>query len=168
MISREWGKDRKELTTSGTYPWSFVTQIFHNCQPSHGSDRKIVMTSTLLRGTLDSVASLLAAINCTNLWTSQWPNDKRRKNKQSSTNHFAKESNDWTVQTTLKIGVNSCNYDPEVIISTSLCCEVYTIKRMWHLFVFLWWLTLSTPPKKKSDCRDIPKISFKIALFKYV
>jgi len=37
------------FTTSGTYPWSFVTQIFHNSQPSHGGDRKIfeVMTSTL-------------------------------------------------------------------------------------------------------------------------
>ena len=30
VISREWGKDREVLTTSGTYPWSFVTQIFHN------------------------------------------------------------------------------------------------------------------------------------------
>jgi hypothetical protein len=51
------------LTTSGTYPWSFVTQIFHNGQPSHGGDRKIfeVMTSTLPKGTLSSVASLLAA-----------------------------------------------------------------------------------------------------------
>jgi hypothetical protein len=28
------------LTTSGTYPWSFLTQIFHSGQPSHGSDRK--------------------------------------------------------------------------------------------------------------------------------
>ena len=47
------------FTTSGTYPWSFVTQIFHNGQPSHGGDRKIleVMTSTLLKGTLGSVAS---------------------------------------------------------------------------------------------------------------
>jgi hypothetical protein len=36
------------LTTSGTYLWSFVTQIFHNGQPSHGDDRKTfeVMTST--------------------------------------------------------------------------------------------------------------------------
>ena len=52
------------FTTSGTYPWSFVTQIFHNGQPSHGGDRKIfeVMTSTLPRETLGSVASLLAAI----------------------------------------------------------------------------------------------------------
>jgi len=25
---------------SGTYPWSFVTQILHNGQPSHGDDRK--------------------------------------------------------------------------------------------------------------------------------
>ena len=51
------------FTTSGTYPWSFVTQIFHNGQPCHGGDRKIfeVMTSTLPKGTLGSVASLLAA-----------------------------------------------------------------------------------------------------------
>jgi hypothetical protein len=25
--------------TSGTYMWSFVTQILHNGQPSHGGDR---------------------------------------------------------------------------------------------------------------------------------
>ena len=51
------------FTTSGTYPWSFVTQIFQNGQPSHGGSRKIfeVMTSTLPNGTLASVASLLAA-----------------------------------------------------------------------------------------------------------
>jgi len=36
------------FTTSGTYPLSFVTHIFHNSQPSHGGDRKTleVMTST--------------------------------------------------------------------------------------------------------------------------
>jgi hypothetical protein len=28
VISREWGKDRKVLTTSGTYPWSFVSIEF--------------------------------------------------------------------------------------------------------------------------------------------
>ena len=28
VICREWGKDREVFTTSGTYPWSFVTQIF--------------------------------------------------------------------------------------------------------------------------------------------
>jgi hypothetical protein len=52
------------FTTSGTYPWSFVTQIFHNGQPSNGGDRNTfeVMTSTYLRGTLGSVASLLAAM----------------------------------------------------------------------------------------------------------
>ena len=51
------------LTTSGTYPWSFVTQIFHSGQPSHGGDLKTfeVMTSTYLRRTLGLVASLLAA-----------------------------------------------------------------------------------------------------------
>jgi hypothetical protein len=48
VISREWEKDREVLTTSGTNPWSFVTQIFHSGQPSHGDDRKTfkVMTST--------------------------------------------------------------------------------------------------------------------------
>ena len=63
VISREWGKDLEVFTTSGTYPWSFVTQIFHNGQPSHGGDRTIfeVMTSTLPNGTLGSVAFLLAA-----------------------------------------------------------------------------------------------------------
>ena len=51
------------FTTSGTYPWSLVKHIFHNGQPNHGDDRKIfeVMTSTLPKGTLGSVASLLAA-----------------------------------------------------------------------------------------------------------
>ena len=28
------------FTISGTYSWSFVTQIFRNGQPSHGNDRK--------------------------------------------------------------------------------------------------------------------------------
>jgi len=48
VISHAWGKDREVHMTSGTYPWSFVTQIFHNGQPSHGGDRKTfeVMTST--------------------------------------------------------------------------------------------------------------------------
>jgi len=34
--------------TSGTYPWLFETQIFHNGGPNHGGDRKSfeVMTST--------------------------------------------------------------------------------------------------------------------------
>ena len=51
------------FTTSGTYPWSFLTHIFHNGQPSYGSDYEHfeVMTSTYPRGTLDSVDSLLAA-----------------------------------------------------------------------------------------------------------
>jgi hypothetical protein len=55
--------DRKVFTTSGTYPWLFVTQIFHNGQPCHGGDRTLfeVMTSTSPKGTRGSVASLLAA-----------------------------------------------------------------------------------------------------------
>ena len=40
VISYERRNDREVLTKSGTYPWSFVTQIFHNGQPSHGADRK--------------------------------------------------------------------------------------------------------------------------------
>ena len=43
VISYERGKDREVFTTSGTYPWSFVTQIFHNGQPSKTFE---VMTST--------------------------------------------------------------------------------------------------------------------------
>jgi hypothetical protein len=30
VISHERGKDRRVFTTSGTYSWSIVTQIFHN------------------------------------------------------------------------------------------------------------------------------------------
>ena len=30
----------RRFATSGTYPWSFVRQIFHTGQPSHGGDRK--------------------------------------------------------------------------------------------------------------------------------
>jgi len=48
VIGHEWGKERELFTTSGTYPWSFVTQISDNGQPSHGGDRTTfeVMTST--------------------------------------------------------------------------------------------------------------------------
>ena len=48
LKSHERGKDREVLTTSGTDPWSFVTQIFHNGQPNRGGDRKTfeVRTST--------------------------------------------------------------------------------------------------------------------------
>jgi hypothetical protein len=38
VTSHEWGKDQEVIMTSGAYPWSFVTQIFHNGQPSHGGD----------------------------------------------------------------------------------------------------------------------------------
>jgi hypothetical protein len=46
VISHERGKDREVLTTSGTYPWSFGTQLFRSGQPSHGGDRKIVEVMT--------------------------------------------------------------------------------------------------------------------------
>ena len=48
VISRECGKDREVFTTSGTYPWSFVIQIFHNGQPSHGGDRNIFELFSIL------------------------------------------------------------------------------------------------------------------------
>ena len=38
VISHERGKDLDVFMTSGTYPWSFVTHIFHNGQPCHGGD----------------------------------------------------------------------------------------------------------------------------------
>jgi hypothetical protein len=50
VINHEWGKDREVFMTSGTYPWSLATQIFHNdqLQPCHGGARKTfeVITST--------------------------------------------------------------------------------------------------------------------------
>ena len=36
VISHEWGMDWEVFTISETYLWSFVTEIFHNGQPSHG------------------------------------------------------------------------------------------------------------------------------------
>ena len=43
------------FTTSGTYPWSLVTEIFHDDKPSHDDD------FNLTNGNIGSVASLLAA-----------------------------------------------------------------------------------------------------------
>jgi hypothetical protein len=40
LISHQRGKDREVFTTSGTYPWSFMTQIFHSGHTSRGGDRK--------------------------------------------------------------------------------------------------------------------------------
>ena len=51
------------FTTSGRYPWSFVTQKFCNGQPCHDGDRKMfeLMPLALSKETLGAVASLLAA-----------------------------------------------------------------------------------------------------------
>jgi len=48
---------------SGTYSWSFVTQIYRNGLPSHGGDHKTfeVMTSIKQTRALGSLSSLLAA-----------------------------------------------------------------------------------------------------------
>jgi hypothetical protein len=40
VISRECGKDLEVFVTSGSYPWSFVTQIFYSGQPSHKRYKK--------------------------------------------------------------------------------------------------------------------------------
>ena len=47
LAQSEWRKQRKVLTTSGTYPWSCVTHICLKTQPSHSGNRKTfeVMTS---------------------------------------------------------------------------------------------------------------------------
>jgi hypothetical protein len=50
VISHERGKDLEVFTTCGIYHWSFVTQIFHNSQASHGGDRKLSQVVTRLRG----------------------------------------------------------------------------------------------------------------------
>jgi hypothetical protein len=49
------------IMTNGTYPWSFVTQLFCNGYPGHDSDRKTFegTTSTYPLGTIDSVAGNL-------------------------------------------------------------------------------------------------------------
>jgi hypothetical protein len=38
VISHEWGNDRIVITTSGTYTWSFVTQILRSDKQSHIGD----------------------------------------------------------------------------------------------------------------------------------
>jgi len=43
------------FTTSGTYPWSFVTHIFHSGQPSHGGDRKHYLANSANTGGLKTV-----------------------------------------------------------------------------------------------------------------
>ena len=102
------------FTTSGTYPWSFVTQLFQSGQPSHCGDRNTfeVMTSTKLRGTLESVASLLAAT---------------LYHRNPDTNHKL-----WNIVSIeiyiLHVQVLlECYY---INIYTVLICHVYTIKRI--------------------------------------
>ena len=40
------------FATSGTYPWSFVTQIFHTGQPSHGGECKTLELIAIYLATL--------------------------------------------------------------------------------------------------------------------
>jgi hypothetical protein len=54
VISHEWWKDREVVTTSGTYPWSFVKQIFHS-----GQNQVMVATVNYL---LSSYLSILISL----------------------------------------------------------------------------------------------------------
>ena len=83
VISHEWGKDREVFTTSGTYPWSFVTQIFHSGQPSHGGDRKSDDFNLTKNHKLWNIASteryiprMQVLLECCYIWKecSQWEN----------------------------------------------------------------------------------------------
>ena len=57
VINHEWGKDQGVLTTSGTYPWWFVTEIFHNGWPSCGGDRKTFEVMTNLTNSITHITS---------------------------------------------------------------------------------------------------------------
>jgi hypothetical protein len=59
VISYQWEKDRELFMTSGTYPWSFVTQIFHSGQPSHGDDFNFTKRNAWFRSFLVSSNPLL-------------------------------------------------------------------------------------------------------------
>ena len=48
VISHELGKDRDVVTTSGTYPWSYVILIFRSGAPSNGDDCKTFEMMTLV------------------------------------------------------------------------------------------------------------------------
>jgi hypothetical protein len=37
----DWENDRKVLTVSGSYPWSFVTHIFCNDEQSYDGERRM-------------------------------------------------------------------------------------------------------------------------------
>ena len=60
MISHERGTDREVFAPSGTYSWSFVTQIYRNGLPSHVGDHNTfeVMTAINPIRALGSVSSL--------------------------------------------------------------------------------------------------------------
>jgi hypothetical protein len=60
VISHELGKDWEVFTTSGTYPWSFVTQIFHNHQPGRGGESKAFEVMTFLFSII-----YIETLNCT-------------------------------------------------------------------------------------------------------
>jgi hypothetical protein len=49
VISHEWWKDREVITTNGTYPWSFVTQIFHKISGNRNSYKSQVRDNVLRR-----------------------------------------------------------------------------------------------------------------------
>jgi hypothetical protein len=63
------------FTTGGTYPWSFVTQIFHNGPPNHGGDCKTfeVMTSTIERSKINTPSTQIH--DCSVSWLAAYNED---------------------------------------------------------------------------------------------
>jgi hypothetical protein len=125
------------------YPWSFVTQIFQNGQPSHGGDRKIfeVMTSTLPKGTLRSVTSLLGA-------TLYQINPDR--------NHKL-----WNIVSTERYIYSICR----------CCWNVATYKwkvhngKIWQHICYVWWMCFSTDSQHIYDYKLCSSSRWLVPLF---
>ena len=92
-ISHEREKDRGVLTTIGTYPLSFVTQIFHNGQPSHCGTMtstfsckqqpsiKEILIETTSSGISDQLIDIYSICSCCgNVATYKWK-VRNRKNE---------------------------------------------------------------------------------------
>jgi hypothetical protein len=115
VISHEWGKTRKALTTSGTYPWSFVTQIlikqfnkqlfqvllylfFWPLCCLFFFDRRIIIASLVSSNSSTNKYSLY-----THYVSNEYSKEKVQKNKQRYTKH-AYKTKDRITRTPLKTG----------------------------------------------------------------
>ena len=71
VISHERGKDR-EVFTSGTYPWSFVTQIFHNNVTQTKFGRHIVFKKKFKVQNFQNFKNFLKFLNFHKISKSKW------------------------------------------------------------------------------------------------